>query len=62
MLTNTLHFQQATDFLASLDADWAQLIQTVGECQFEPKPTREPYEALIRAVAILVFHIRSNYQ
>ncbi|MDI1360688.1 DNA-3-methyladenine glycosylase [Methylotenera sp.] len=60
MLTNTLHFRQATDFLASLDADWAQLIQTVGECQFEPKPTREPYEALIRAVAYQQLHAKAG--
>ena len=60
MLTNTLHFQQATDFLASLDTDWAQLIQTVGECQFEPKPAREPYEALIRAVAYQQLHAKAG--
>ena len=60
MLTNTLHFQQATNFLTSLDTDWAQLIQTVGECQFEPKPTREPYEALIRAVAYQQLHAKAG--
>ena len=60
MLTNTLHFQQATNFLTSLDTDWAQLIQTVGECQFEPKPAREPYEALIRAVAYQQLHAKAG--
>ena len=60
MLTNTFHLQQATDFLASLDADWAQLIKTVGECQFEPKPAREPYEALIRAVAYQQLHAKAG--
>jgi DNA-3-methyladenine glycosylase II len=51
MPTNTSHYQQSTEFLSNVDADWAQLIETIGECQFEPKPAREPYEALIRAVA-----------
>jgi len=60
MSKNTHHFQQATDFLTSLDADWAQLIKTVGECQFEPKPAREPYEALIRAVAYQQLHAKAG--
>jgi DNA-3-methyladenine glycosylase II len=60
MLTNTHHFQQATEFLTSLDADWAQLIETVGECQFEPRPAREPYEALIRAVAYQQLHAKAG--
>ena len=46
----------STDFLTQLDADWAQLIATVGSCSFEPKPEREPYEALIRAVAYQQLH------
>ena len=45
------NYQSATDFLAKLDDDWAQLITVVGSCTFTPKPAREPYEALIRAVA-----------
>lgn len=49
-------YQTATDFLTQLDADWAQLIATVGSCSFEPKPEREPYEALIRAVAYQQLH------
>jgi DNA-3-methyladenine glycosylase II len=60
MLTNTHHFQQATEFLACLDADWAQLIETVGECQFETRPAREPYEALIRAVAYQQLHTKAG--
>lgn len=60
MLTNIHHFQQATESLTSLDADWAQLIETVGECQFEPKPAREPYEALIRAVAYQQLHAKAG--
>ncbi len=60
MLTKPLNFQQASEFLTSLDADWAQLIETVGECQFEPKPAREPYEVLIRAVAYQQLHAKAG--
>jgi len=44
-------YQQATTFLGALDNDWARLINHVGACDFEAKPEREPYEALVRAVA-----------
>lgn len=44
-------YAQATSHLASLDTDWEALIQSVGPCTFTPKPEREPYEALVRAVA-----------
>ncbi len=40
-----------TAFLAQLDDDWAQLIQQVGACKLHFKAEREPYEALVRAVA-----------
>jgi len=39
-----------------LDNDWAQLIQTVGVCKIEFNPEREPYEALVRAVAYQQLH------
>ncbi len=45
------NYQSATYYLAKLDADWARLITLVGPCSFTPKPAREPYEALIRALA-----------
>lgn len=54
------NYQAATDFLAKLDADWAQLIATVGPCTFTPKPAREPYEALIRAVAYQQLHAKAG--
>lgn len=44
-------YTEASDFLMSIDQDWKQLIQTVGPCTFTAKPEREPYEALVRAVA-----------
>ena len=53
-------YQNATDFLASLDKDWAQLIVTIGTCGFEPRPQREPYEALIRAVAYQQLHSKAG--
>lgn len=49
-------FQTATDFLTRLDNDWANLIVTVGACTFVSKPEREPYEALVRAVAYQQLH------
>lgn len=44
-------YAQATQFLSAIDDDWAKLICDIGTCVFEPKPEREPYEALVRAVA-----------
>ncbi|MDP3744302.1 MAG: DNA-3-methyladenine glycosylase [Methylotenera sp.] len=44
-------YQPISQFLSEIDHDWAQLIATVGECKFETKSEREPYEALVRAVA-----------
>lgn len=54
------NYQSATDFLAKLDDDWAQLITVVGSCTFTPKPAREPYEALIRAVAYQQLHAKAG--
>lgn len=47
----TSQYQQATQFLSAIDTDWAALINSVGACELALKPEREPYEALIRAVA-----------
>ena len=47
----TFKHQVATEFLARIDGDWANLISTVGVCLLETKPERGPYEALVRAVA-----------
>lgn len=54
------NYQSATDYLAKLDADWGQLIALVGPCSFTPKPAREPYEALIRAVAYQQLHAKAG--
>lgn len=50
----------ASQFLATLDADWAQLITEVGPCELASKPEREPYEALIRAVAYQQLHAKAG--
>ena len=47
----TVNYASASNFLMNLDQDWKSLIQTIGPCTFAPKPEREPYEALVRAVA-----------
>lgn len=52
-------YAQATHFLADIDADWRRLIEHVGPCNYQPRPEREPYEALIRAVAYQQLHGRA---
>jgi len=44
-------YAQATRFLRGLDADSERAIDAVGPCSHDPKAAREPYEALIRAIA-----------
>jgi DNA-3-methyladenine glycosylase II len=50
----------AAAFLAAIDPDWTRLVAQVGPCGHEPKPTREPYEALVRAVAYQQLHVRAG--
>lgn len=50
------NYRQAADFLSAMDADWATLIASVGPCTFEAEAEREPYEALVRAVAYQQLH------
>ncbi|MEC5318321.1 DNA-3-methyladenine glycosylase [Brenneria populi subsp. brevivirga] len=52
----TSHRQQdfhrrAIAHLGSLNDRWARLISHIGDCRHQTAPHREPYEALIRAVA-----------
>lgn len=56
----TAKLLQATNHLASVDTDWAWLIATVGTCTFETKPEREPYEALVQAVAYQQLHPKAG--
>jgi len=46
----------ASQFLANLDTDWARLVAQVGPCRHQTQPGREPYEALMRAVAHQQLH------
>lgn len=46
-------------FLAALDDDWARLVARVGPCTLEPHAQREPYEALVRAIAYQQLHGRA---
>lgn len=57
---NSHSLEQAAQFLSQLDADWAQLIQYVGPCVFPPISQREPYEALMRAVAYQQLHPKAG--
>lgn len=45
--------------LAGIDGDWARLIDRIGPCELQLKPAREPYEALVRAVAYQQLHARA---
>jgi len=44
-------YTNASHFLMQIDSDWNGLVQTIGPCTFTSKPERNPYEALVRAVA-----------
>ena len=50
----------ATDFLAKLDADWARLIETVGDCTFAPMREEAPYAALVSAIAYQQLHPKAG--
>lgn len=50
-MANAAKIDNGTKFLSQIDAHWAQLIAQIGECQLQFKAEREPYEALVRAVA-----------
>lgn len=43
-------YEESVAFLRNVDGDWARLIDQTGPCRHDPKATREPYEALIRAI------------
>ena len=57
---NAQYYVEATQFLSAIDADWANLIATVGACAFTPKAERNPYEALVRAVAYQQLHQKAG--
>jgi len=49
-------FAAAITHLSNADADWTRLIKQVGPCGLQSNIEREPYEALIRAVAHQQLH------
>ncbi|MFF7064132.1 DNA-3-methyladenine glycosylase family protein [Pseudomonas sp. NPDC008258] len=52
-------YREATDYLAALDPDWARHIAATGPCLHQATPGREPYEALVRAIAYQQLHARA---
>lgn len=50
---------RAAAHLAATDPAWAALIARVGPCTLQLKPEREPYEALVRAIAYQQIHGRA---
>ncbi|WP_176590356.1 DNA-3-methyladenine glycosylase [Sphingobium sp. EM0848] len=50
-MTLSARYDASVAFLANVDGDWAKLIERVGPCRHDPKAAREPYEALVRAIA-----------
>jgi DNA-3-methyladenine glycosylase II len=53
-------YELASMHLSSIDDDWARHIALVGECCHEAKPARDPYEALIRAIAYQQLHAKAG--
>lgn len=50
----------AAAFLSALDDDWARHVAHIGPCRHETKPSREPYEALVRAIAHQQLHAKAG--
>lgn len=53
-------FRQAEQFLAALDPQWAAHIQAIGPCLHQPRPERDPYQALVRAIAYQQLHVKAG--
>lgn len=52
-------YGNASSFLETLGPDWARHIATIGPCLHRATPGREPYEALVRAIAYQQLHARA---
>jgi DNA-3-methyladenine glycosylase II len=52
----TTGLSAAEQYLAASDPDWASLIARVGPCRLQARAAREPYEALVRAIAYQQLH------
>jgi DNA-3-methyladenine glycosylase II len=57
-----IKYQQACQFLSAIDADWACLIATVGDCTLDAEVEAElsPYQALVQAVAYQQLHTKAG--
>lgn len=53
-------YHDASTFLASLDEDWRRHVEITGPCLLQPKPARDPYEALVRAIAYQQLHAKAG--
>jgi DNA-3-methyladenine glycosylase II len=58
-MTTARFYRKACTHLATIDADWKTLLDRVGPCGLKPQEEREPYEALIRAVASQQIHTKA---
>ncbi|HBK48452.1 MAG TPA: DNA-3-methyladenine glycosylase [Pseudomonas sp.] len=52
-------YREAARHLAALDPDWSRHIAAIGPCLHQATPGREPYEALVRAIAYQQLHARA---
>ena len=52
-------YREASRHLAASDPDWARHIAAIGPCLHQATPGREPYEALVRAIAYQQLHARA---
>lgn len=57
---STQSYRQAAQFLSDIDEDWARHIAATGPCKHAAKPAREPYEALVRAIAYQQLHAKAG--
>ncbi|WP_339478836.1 MULTISPECIES: DNA-3-methyladenine glycosylase family protein [unclassified Pseudomonas] len=53
-------YHDASALLASLDEDWQRHVEMIGPCLLQPKPARDPYEALVRAIAYQQLHAKAG--
>ncbi|MFL6967161.1 MULTISPECIES: DNA-3-methyladenine glycosylase family protein [Pseudomonas] len=53
-------YHDASVFLANLDEDWRRHVEAIGPCLLLPKPARDPYEALVRAIAYQQLHAKAG--
>lgn len=53
-------YRRAAKHLAALDEDWARHVDAIGPCRHESRPARDPYEALVRAIAYQQLHARAG--